>query len=1031
MTRPTQTNDAAIRAAVRAARVGVWEWEPSSGRVRFSPEWKSLLGYAEAEIPDAYAEWERRVHPDDLPRMKQFLADYFAAPWPNFQAEWRMRHKDGTWRWILTQADLARDDQGRPTRMIGSQIDITEAMRRGEEMYRSVVAAMVEGVVFQSASGEITAVNPAAERIQGRTAEEMLGKTSESPEWDAIHEDGTPFPGDQHPSMVTLRTGRPQSDVIMGIRRSDGSRTWISINSAPLLRPGEDRPSAVVTTFHDITDRRRAEEAVLAREREYRTLAENTPDFIVRWDRDLNRVYLNPAFAAAIGAPVSDLVGRPFGSRYPPAAAAALGKAFGKFEEAIRSVFASGRAAEVELPWPTVAGVRVFLTRMIPERAADGTITTVLGIGRDITALKDTERQLRTLTEHSPDIILRFDREGRYLYANNRLETVTGVPAQDHIGHRLGEVTARGPHGAAPEVYEALRRRIGEVAAAGSRVETEVRLPLADGDHLFNVRLIPEADDAGVVASVLTVARDITEQKRAEEALRTSEQRFRQVTETIDEVFWLTDVGKNEMIYVSPAYDRVFGRGCDELYAEPRSWLDAIHPGDRRRVEEALLLQATGNYDLEYRIVLSGGSVRWIHERAFPIRDHRGRTYRIAGVAEDVTVRRQLEDQLRQSQKMDAVGQLAGGIAHDFNNMLAVIQLQSAMLLETSADSPETREGIREILAATERATNLTRQLLTFSRRQVKQPTDLDISEVIGNMTKLLRRLLGEDIALETRFAPSLPLILADQGMMEQVLMNLAINARDAMPAGGRLSVTLDALTIDQRRAALHPGAAPGRYVCLMVTDTGTGIAAVDLPRIFDPFFTTKEVGRGTGLGLATVFGIVDQHHGWIEVESEVGRGSTFRVFLPAGPSAGARATPASQRQSVRGGSETILLVEDEPAVREITRSVLERYGYRVLEADSAAAAVREWEGQDRPIDLLLTDLIMPGSTSGRELAEQLLVRDPELKVIYTTGYSPDVVHRLLPLDPGLTLLQKPYAPAELAGNVRRCLDEKARGPRS
>jgi PAS domain S-box-containing protein len=527
------------------------------------------------------------------------------------------------------------------------------------------------------------------------------------------------------------------------------------------------------------------------------------------------------------------------------------------------------------------------------------------------------------------------------------------------------------------------------------------------------------------LTTVLGIGRDVTALTETERDLRASERRFRQVTENIDEVFWLTDVDKTEMIYVSPAYERIWGCTAESLYADPGSWLDSVHAEDREDAATAAqTLQASGGYDLEYRIVRSDGSVRWIHDRAFPIRDERGRVYRIAGVAEDITARHALERQLRHAQKMEAVGQLAGGIAHDFNNLLAVIQMQSSFLLDALHLEGTVRQGIEEILAASGRAATLTRQLLTFSRTEIRRPMPFDPAEVVGRMALLLRRLLGEDVSLETSLPRSSPLVNGDPGMLEQVLMNLAINARDAMPDGGRLSVTLDVVDIAPEEADVHGGAEPGRFVRLVVSDTGSGIPPELLPRIFEPFFTTKEVGRGTGLGLATAFSILKQHRGWLDVESEPGVGTTFRAFLPALERT--EASPIGGRSSLgetSGGTETILLVEDEPSVRALSRRILERFGYRVLDADSGAAALRAWEQSAGHVDLLLTDLVMPGGISGRELAEVMMARDPAIRVVYTSGYSRDTVDRTLPLGPGRDFLQKPYTARALAGRVRACLD--------
>jgi PAS domain S-box-containing protein len=537
---------------------------------------------------------------------------------------------------------------------------------------------------------------------------------------------------------------------------------------------------------------------------------------------------------------------------------------------------------------------------------------------------------------------------------------------------------------------------------------------------------LDERTFAVATANVVALVLEEWERKEAEEALRASEQRFRQVTENIDEVFWLTDVEKHEMIYISPAYSRVWGRTCESLKADPRSWIDAIHPEDRERVREAALTaQTTGAYDLEYRIVRPDGTERWVHDRAFPIRDAEHRVYRIAGVAEDMTRRRQLEDQLRQSQKMDAIGQLAGGVAHDFNNLLAVIQMASSVLLTRPSTAAEMQEGLQQILAVSEQAANLTRQLLTFSRRSVRQARDIDLAEVTGGMTKLLRRILGEDLTLETRIAHSLPLVNADPGMMEQVLMNLAVNARDAMPEGGRLHISLDVLDISADDVGQRPRAVPGRFVRLLVQDTGCGIQPQDIPRIFEPFFTTKDAAKGTGLGLATVFGIVEQHHGWIDVTSEVGRGTTFEVFLPALTTSRAAARNETTTLKFPRGTESILLVEDDPAVRRLARVSLEHCGYRVHEAESPGVALALWETLPESVDLLFTDLIMPGGMTGRELAERLVERQPGLKVIYSSGYSYEVVRPELRLTPGFNFLQKPYHLAEMAATVRRCLDER------
>jgi PAS domain S-box-containing protein len=522
-----------------------------------------------------------------------------------------------------------------------------------------------------------------------------------------------------------------------------------------------------------------------------------------------------------------------------------------------------------------------------------------------------------------------------------------------------------------------------------------------------------------------TLEDDIAERKAVEASLRESEQRFRLLAENINEVFWLTDPAKTRMIYVSPAYERIWGRSCDDLYRSPANWLDAVHPEDRDRVAAASATQQHGgDYAETYRIRRPDGTIRWIHDRAFPVRGPGGEILHMVGMAEDITERRQLEEQFRQAQKMEAIGQLAGGVAHDFNNILAAIMMQAdiaGMVPDLPAEAVEYLDDIR---AAAERAANLTRQLLAFGRRQVMQSRSLDLNEVVTSLGKMLERLLGEEVRLQISLEPGPLSLHADSGMLDQVLLNLVVNARDAMPDGGRIVIATSRKDVTADEAASIDGASAGRHICLRVTDSGTGIAPENLSRIFDPFFTTKETGKGTGLGLATVFGIVRQHGGWVTVESEPGKGTSFQVMLPAADMVTAPRAEAAEA-APRTGSETILLVEDEVSVRVITRALLERQGYQVLEAANGIEALQVWEQRKGPVSLLFTDIVMPEGVSGRELAARLQAGDSRLRVIFTSGYSGDVAGRELSLREGQNFLQKPYSRQRLLDTVRRCLDSQ------
>ena len=387
---------------------------------------------------------------------------------------------------------------------------------------------------------------------------------------------------------------------------------------------------------------------------------------------------------------------------------------------------------------------------------------------------------------------------------------------------------------------------------------------------------------------------------------------------------------------------------------------------------------------------------------------------------------RKAQEDLRQSQKLEAIGQLAGGIAHDFNNLLAVIRGNADLgRMEAVTFSSEVTECLDQISAASERAANLTRQLLAFSRKQMMHSEPVDLDHVITNLSKMLERIIGEDIALRCHHTSALPLVRADTGMLEQVLVNLVVNARDAMPNGGQLHITTEQQTFEAGYDPSHPEARSGVFVCMTVKDTGTGIAPENMPRIFEPFFTTKGVGKGTGLGLATVYGIVKQHQGWIEVSSQVGAGTTFRIYLQALECARPALNHRTPEAEPPRGNETILLVEDEESLRSITRLLLERFGYRVLEAGSGPEALKIWESAAPEVDLLLTDVVMPDGISGRMLAEDLRGKKTDLKVIFLTGYGGEVLGESSEFlrQTNSYFLQKPCAPRDLLRAVRCCLN--------
>ena len=516
---------------------------------------------------------------------------------------------------------------------------------------------------------------------------------------------------------------------------------------------------------------------------------------------------------------------------------------------------------------------------------------------------------------------------------------------------------------------------------------------------------------------------DVTARRAAERGLEESNARFKQLAESIEEVFWLTDVKKQRIVYISPGYEKIWGRTCQSVIDNPSGWLEAIHPDDRATVRVALEKQAAGKYDEEYRVLHTDGTTRWVHDKAFPVRDASGAVIGVAGVAQDVTERRALEMQLRQSQKLESIGSLAGGVAHDFNNWLTVIGGSTSLLLEKSGLDTDSAELLEEIRHASERATGLTRQLLAFSRKEIVEPQVVRMNDVVADAHRLLSRLLGEDVVLTTRLAENLLPVRVDKGQWSQVLINLAVNARDAMPQGGRLLLeTRNVTAVELESLSLTTGpAAP--HVLVEVTDSGTGMSPEVKARLFEPFFTTKGVGRGTGLGLAVVHGIVSQSGGHVLVESTIGTGSTFRLYIPALLAKSATLAPAAGSSAlVKGGNETILIVEDEEALRRFVKRGLLRDGYRVLEAADGMDALDVVANHTGAIDLVLTDVVMP-RLGGRELTRRLHELRPNLRVLYTTGYTDDAVLRHGVSEAEVALVAKPFTYSILRARIRELLD--------
>jgi PAS domain S-box-containing protein len=637
--------------------------------------------------------------------------------------------------------------------------------------------------------------------------------------------------------------------------------------------------------------------------------------------------------------------------------------------------------------------------------------------------LRDSERRYAVTLSSIGDGVIATDGTGRVTFLNPAAEALTGWPRDEAAGRPVAEVFRLADERTRAPAEDPVTKVLRDGAAVGLANHT---LLLRRDGHAVPIddSGAPIRDDSGALAGAVLVFHDVTERRRAEEELRHSRQRYETLVNSVDGIVWEADARTFHFTFVSRQAERILGHPPARWLAQPNFWQDHLHPEDRHHAV-AVRQAATHDhrdYHLSYRMWAADGREVWLEDRVHVVAEGRD-VVALRGVMVDVTQERRLEAQYLQAQKMEAVGRLAGGVAHDFNNLLTAVLGYSQLLLARLERDDPARELAGEIHRAGEQAAALTRRLLAFSRKQVLQLTVFSLNDVIAGMRKMLATLIGEDVEIHVQLDPALGLVRADPAQVEQVIVNLAVNARDAMPQGGRLELETANEDLVPGVAAGNPGLPPGPYVRLTVRDSGCGMDADTLGRIFEPFFTTKEVGKGTGLGLATAYGIVQQSGGRIAVESSPGRGATFHIYLPrlGDPVVAPRGSPAAPARWP-GGSETVLLAEDDKAVRDFARALLADTGYRVLEAADGLDALRVCETHPGPIHLLLTDVVMPGMT-GRTLADHLVALRPGLRVLYMSGYTDDAVLRRGVVEADTAFLAKPFRPEELARKVREVLD--------
>ena len=970
---------------------------------------------------------------------------------------------DGRAIWLREMVTVAAREDERPVKMQGIMIDITDwkeadaALQQLIRRLELILSAVGDGIYGLDAAGAMTFVNPAAARMLGWEAAELLGKRMH----EILHHsrpDGTPFPQAECPIHASLESGAVHHVTDEVFWSKDGTPIPVEYTSTP-IRDGEI--VGAVITFRNNAERQRAEAALRESEEKYRTILESIEEGYYEVNLAGDFTFFNSSLCRILGRSADEMLGVN-NRRYMDAES--TGKVFQTFNQ----VYRTGKPVE-SFEWQTVEkeGVTKKIEISVSlQRDAAGVPVGFRGIVRDITERKRLEemqaRRVRqaalradvslALTATTSDLqgvlqqcaeaaVRHLDAAFARIWIFNEPEQMLELRASAGDYTHLDGAHARVPLGAFKIGLIAQERRphlTNDVLndprlsdpdwAQRKGIAAFAGYPLMVENQLIGVLAMfarhPLADDTfDALATVADALAQGIERKRAEETLRRAEEKYRGIFEdAVEGIYQSTPAG--EFVTANPALARMLG------YDSPADLIAGLTDIERQlyvdpecRAEFQQRLEADGVVrGLTSQVYRQDGSKAWVIESARVVRDQSGALLCYEGAMEDITQRRQLEEQLFQSQKIEAVGQLAGGIAHDFNNLLVVINGYSELLLRRLPPADASRQKVEEIKKAGERAAALTRQLLAFSRKQMLQPKVLNLNEMVNGVGQMLRRLIGEDIDLVLMLKPAAGRVKADPGQIEQVLINLAVNARDAMPQGGQLMIQTANAELTEDHAGYRFTVQPGTYVLLAISDTGTGMDAATQARIFEPFFTTKGVGKGTGLGLAMVYGIVKQSGGYIWVNSEPGHGTTFKIYLPRVDEEARLLRPEAAAMEMPRGSETVLLVEDEAAVRQMSREILEMCGYRVTEAADGNEAMALCERDDGAFDLLITDVVMP-RMSGTELARRLAVARPEMRVLYMSGYTDQTIVRHGVLEDGTNFIQKPFSPDALARKAREVLD--------
>ncbi|WP_181421977.1 PAS domain S-box protein [Halomonas sp. LBP4] len=1001
-----------LRAAQRLMGLGVWKMDLDTRQLTWLDGVHRIYGVDTSFQVGDMEGYLTLVHPADREALVRHLEEWLADPGDHFEFRHRILRPDGDIIYVKGLAELAEVEGRR--QLTGVVQDVTD-----QEV---TAAALSRGQSLSRIAGK-------AASLGGWRVDLKEGTVEWSEETASIHEiDGVPprypveegieFYAPEYRDTISrvfnrcVETGTP-FDEILQIITARGNRRWVrSIGEAERNSAGEI--VAVQGGFQDITEQIGARRAYEELTQRLHLTLENMRDPFILLDEALRFVFANPAAEKVLEKPREAMIGKPLDVVFP-------------FEDTphFQRHYLRALARQESEHFTAHFQPLNALFRVDAHPVPDGLAVYFSDISRE----HEREKQLRLLevaVSRQSDMLLITEAtpiegpEGpRIVYVNEAFTRLTGYNRDEVIG-----ATPRLLQG--PDTDRAALDRIKVALHRAEPVREELVNYTKGGEpYWLELDIVPLTDDAGHPTHFVSVERDITERKRLEESTRLSEERFHLVARATNDVIWDWDLVQSK-VWWNESIETLFGHDRSRLELGPESWAHRIHPADKEAVLagiHAVIEGEASNWSDEYRFLHADGSSRTVIDRGFVLRDSDGQAVRMMGSMQDITQQRQVAEELRQVQKLEAVGQLTGGVAHDFNNLLTVILGNAELLAEELTATPQLRALADMTASAASRGAELTNRLLAFARRQALEPQVLNVNRLVAGMEELIRRTLLESIEIELVQAGGLWSVDLDAGQLESAILNLALNARDAMPGGGRLTIETANAMLDDSYADNHREVKAGQYVLISLSDSGTGMSEDVARQAFEPFFTTKKDGKGSGLGLSMVYGFVKQSAGHIKIYSETGEGTTVKLYFPRARAGAAMAVDATTSSLVEGGDEHILVVEDDAPVRRHVATLLQGLGYRVTSAGSGQHALAIIEAQ-ADIDLLFTDVVMPGGINGRQLADRASVLRPRLKILFTSGYTENAIVHHGRLDPGVQLLSKPYRRQELAAKVRKVLSE-------